>query len=76
LIRDAYLPPAVWAEIPQLVIPRDEMGVSAQEVKDTRHVIPITDDGATFNEKGKIVVNDDVMSAIYFEDKAMRMRQH
>jgi hypothetical protein len=76
MIRDAYLPPSVWAEIPQLVIPHDEMGISAQEVRDTRKVIPITDEGATLNEKNKIIVNDDVMSAIYFEDKALRMKMH
>jgi hypothetical protein len=74
--RDAYLPPSVWAEIPQLVIPRDEMGISAQEVRDTRPIIPITDEGATLNEKNKIIVNDDVMSAIYFEDKSLRMKMH
>ncbi|KAF2432622.1 putative DUF221 domain protein [Tothia fuscella] len=76
LIRDAYLPPSVWAEVPQLAIPRDEMGVSAQEVSHTRHIIPITDESATLNEKNKIVVNDDVMSALYFEDKSRRMRIH
>jgi hypothetical protein len=76
MTRDAYLPPAVWAEVPQLVIPRDEMGISVQEVRDTRKVIPITDEGATLNEKNKIIVNDDVMSAIYFEDKALQMKMH
>jgi hypothetical protein len=76
MIRDAYLPPSVWADAPQLVIPRDEMGISAQEVRDTRPIIPITDDGGTFNEKNKIIVNDDVLSALYFEDKKMRMKMH
>jgi hypothetical protein len=76
LVRDAYLPPSVWAETPHLAIPRDEMGISAQEVSHTNHIIPITDDGATLNEKNKIVVNDDVMARLYFEDKAWRMREH
>ncbi|KAE9962844.1 hypothetical protein BLS_009961 [Venturia inaequalis] len=73
--RDAYLPPSVWADIPQLIIPRDDGGVSAQEVRDSSKVIPITDQGAYFNEKNKIIVDDDFMSAVYFEDKALRMKE-
>jgi len=76
LVRDAYLPPSVWSETPYLVIPRDEMGISAQEVRHTNHIIPMTDDGGTLNEKNKIIVNDDVMTKLYFEDKTMRMREH
>lgn len=75
LDRDAYLPPSVWADIPQLIIPRDEGGVSTQEVRDSSKVIPITDKGAYFNEKNKIIVDDDFMSAVYFEDKALRMKE-
>jgi hypothetical protein len=75
LITDAYLPPSVWADIPQLVIPRDDGGVSAQEVRDSSKVVPITDQGAYFNEKNKIIVDDEFMSAVYFEDKAMRMKE-
>jgi hypothetical protein len=73
--RDAYLPPSVWADIPQLMIPRDDGGVSAQEVRDSSKVIPITDQGAYFNEKNKIIVDDEFMSAVYFEDKALRMKE-
>lgn len=66
LIRDAYLPPAVWAETPQVLIPRDEMGVSRQECRDTEKVgVPCSDSAAHLNEKNKIVVDDDVMSRIW-----------
>lgn len=53
--RNAYYNPAVTSEPPLLWIPRDEMGISRQEVAHTAKVLPITDDGAHFDEKGKIV---------------------
>lgn len=66
LMRDAYLPPAVWAETPQLLIPRDEMGVSRQECRDTEKVgVRCSDGAARLNEKNKIVVDDEVMSGIW-----------
>jgi calcium permeable stress-gated cation channel len=74
LINDAYLPPAVWTDLPQLVVPRDDGGVSAQEVRDSSKVVSITNQGAYLNEKNKIIVDDDFMSTIYFEDKAYRMK--
>lgn len=75
LVEDAYLPPSVWADMPQLVIPRDEGGVSAQEVRDSSKVAPITDQGAYLNEKNKIIVDEDFMSNVYFEDKALKMKE-
>lgn len=53
--HDAYYNPAVTAGSQLLWIPRDPMGVSRQEVRDTSKVIPITDEGATLDEKNKIV---------------------
>jgi hypothetical protein len=38
---------------------RDELGVSAQEIKETKKVIDISDEGARFNEKGKIEWDED-----------------
>lgn len=52
---DAYFNPAVTSQPQLLWIPRDPMGVSRQEVRDTSKVIPITDEGATLDEKNKIV---------------------
>jgi len=53
--RNAYYPPSVTSETPLLWIPRDEGGVSRQEVAHTSKVIPITDEGCTFDEKNKLV---------------------
>lgn len=53
--RDAYYNPAVKSPTPLLWIPRDPAGVSRQEVKHTGRVLPITDEGAYFDEKNKIV---------------------
>lgn len=53
--RDAYFPPSATSEAPLLWIPRDDAGVSKQEMSLTGQVIPITDDGASIGEKGEIV---------------------
>jgi len=74
LVKDAYLPPSVWAEVPRLVIPRDPAGISGPEVLESGKVIPITDAGATLDEKNKIVVDDDKMGELFFESKTQRMR--
>jgi hypothetical protein len=57
--RDAYQHPAVTNVAPLLWIPRDVMGVSRQECAHTNKVTPMTDEGAYFNEKGKIVWNEE-----------------
>ncbi|KIW01863.1 uncharacterized protein PV09_06712 [Verruconis gallopava] len=69
MVRDAYLPPSVWSDVPILVIPKDPLGISAQEIQQTPRVIPITDEAATLNEQGKIIVDDEKMGEIYFSDK-------
>lgn len=52
--RDAYLHPSIKAPIPQLWIPRDDLGVSRQEVLHSSKVIPITDEEAWLDEKNKL----------------------
>ncbi len=52
--REAYFPPTVKSNTPLLWIPRDNLGISAQECSDTRKFIPITDEGATIDDKAKI----------------------
>lgn len=70
LVRDAYLPPSVWTDTPQLLIPRDEMGVSRQECRDTEKFgVACTDGVARLDEKNKIVVDDDIMSGIWMGSK-------
>jgi len=51
----AYFNPAVTSQVPKLWIARDEMGISKKEIADTSVTLPISDDYATYNEKGKIV---------------------
>ncbi|KAI9795782.1 MAG: hypothetical protein M1825_001077, partial [Sarcosagium campestre] len=54
---------------PELLwIPRDAAGVSRQEVRHTSKVIPITDEGASLDEKNKIITNQEVAPPIY-QDK-------
>lgn len=66
--RDAYYNPAVSSAAPLLWIPRDAMGISRQEVAHTNPVIPMTDEGATLDDKGKIVWDPDTRPPI-FEEK-------
>ncbi|EMC91709.1 hypothetical protein BAUCODRAFT_79204 [Baudoinia panamericana UAMH 10762] len=53
--RSAFWHPAIKGETALLWIPRDPVGISRQEVRDTNHIIPITDEGAYLDDKGKIV---------------------
>lgn len=52
--RDAYFHPAISAQAPLLWIPRDELGVSRQEIQHSSKVIPITDEDSWLDEKNKI----------------------
>ena len=52
--REAYYHPAVVDRTPLLWVPRDQAGVSRQECAHTSRVTPMTDEGAYFNEKGKM----------------------
>ncbi|EXJ55521.1 hypothetical protein A1O7_08449 [Cladophialophora yegresii CBS 114405] len=69
--RDAYQDPAVNAVAPLLWVPRDVMGVSRQECLHTNKVTPMTDEGAGFDEKGKIRWDEDETGgrAPIFEEK-------
>ncbi|CBF89927.1 hypothetical protein AN0229.2 [Aspergillus nidulans FGSC A4] len=67
--RNAYYHPAISAQAPLLWIPRDEMGISAQEVAHTSRVIPITDEDAWLDEKNHIVWNVEKGVPPIFEEK-------
>ncbi|OCK81523.1 DUF221-domain-containing protein [Lepidopterella palustris CBS 459.81] len=68
--RDAYFPPSVKSPPMLIWIPSDKAGVSKQEVKDTAAKgIPITDDGASFDDKGKIVWGQEPRTAPIYEEK-------
>lgn len=53
--RDAFYHPAIASPTPLLWIPSDTMGVSKQECRHSSKIIPMTDEGAYFNEKNKLV---------------------
>ncbi|CEJ58432.1 hypothetical protein PMG11_07087 [Penicillium brasilianum] len=67
--RDAYCHPAVNSQVPLLWIPRDPAGVSRQEVAHTSRVIPITDEDAWLDNKGKISWDVDKGQPPIYEEK-------
>ncbi|GAO15716.1 hypothetical protein UVI_02043550 [Ustilaginoidea virens] len=58
--RDAYFPPSVNSEPPQLWIPEDSLGVSKHEITLTSKVIPISDKGAHLDEKNNVVWSENL----------------
>jgi hypothetical protein len=67
--QNAYCPPSVTSHTPLLWVPKDEGGVSAQEVAHTSKVIPITDEGAFLDEKNKLVWDAEGTRPPIWEDK-------
>lgn len=65
--REAYHHPAITNRTPLLWVPRDQAGVSRQECAHTSEVIPMTDEGAYYDEKGKLVVVKDDTAPIFQE---------
>jgi len=57
--QETYFHPAVTSRAPTLWVPRDVMGVSRVECKDTGEVIPMSDEAAHLDEKGRIVWDKD-----------------
>lgn len=67
--RDAYCHPAITSSAPLLWIPRDPLGISAQEVAHTSRVIPITDEDAFLDENAKVTWNVDKGEPPIYEEK-------
>lgn len=67
--RDAFYHPSITSETPVLWIPRDPIGVSRQEIAHTSRVIPISDEGARFDEKNKIVWDQDSQDIPIYNEK-------
>jgi len=67
--QNAYYPPSVISPTPLLWIAKDPCGVSAQEVAHTNKVIPITDEGAHFNEKNKVTWDTEGARPPIWEEK-------
>lgn len=74
--EEAYRHPAIISETPIVWIARDKFGLSKREIdgsiKDVGEGLEMTDEGAVFNEKGKIEWNqDDVEKAPIWEDEVV-----
>lgn len=57
VLRGAYSKSSVRDKSPRLWIPRDEGGVSVQEVMHSGRVVEISDQGAWLDDKGRLVVD-------------------
>ncbi|KAH9209246.1 hypothetical protein DL95DRAFT_526977 [Leptodontidium sp. 2 PMI_412] len=53
VLRDAYSPPSMRVRSPRLWLPRDGLGISAQEVRHCGMVVECTDEEAWVNERGQ-----------------------
>lgn len=67
--RDAFYHPAISSPTPLLWIPRDEMGVSRQECRHSSKAIPMTDEGAAFDEKGNMVWDQETARPPVYQEK-------
>jgi hypothetical protein len=65
----AYFNPNITSPVPQLWIVRDEMGISAREVRDSSEVVQISDENARFNEKNKVVWDENPEAAPIWEKR-------
>lgn len=67
-IKNAYLNPAFYKEQPKLWIPRDQLGLSAEQVQKARsHGVDITDEDATIDEKAKLEIQRDTLPGRDFD---------
>ncbi|KAK4174369.1 hypothetical protein QBC36DRAFT_333770 [Triangularia setosa] len=71
IVENAYNPPSVTSQTPLLWIPADAAGVSKQEIAHTSKVIPITDEGCTLNEKGKLEWDEEGTRPPVWEEKIL-----
>jgi hypothetical protein len=67
LARNAYYPPSMMLPSPKLWIPRDEAGVSRQEVTHTGKVIAVTDEGCYLDESNRVAVDFGVASPVLID---------
>lgn len=67
--RNAYYNPAITSDLGLMWIPRDPLGISREEVRETSKVTPITDEGAYLDEKNKIVWGQEDERPPIYEEK-------
>ncbi|KAL2886756.1 Duf221 domain-containing protein [Ceratocystis lukuohia] len=66
---NSYFPPSVNDKAPLLWIPQDAAGISKQEIAATEGIIAMTDEGASLNEKGHIVWDNETARPPIWEEK-------
>ena len=66
---EAYFHPAILSPPPILWVPKDDNGVSAQEVRDTSKVVQISNQGAHLDEKSKIVWDSSISDVPIAKEK-------
>lgn len=69
IAKHIYDPPAMYAEVPRLWIPRDTGGVSAQEVKHSSKFVQISDEDGTLDEKGSMSMDFSVTKHLREDDR-------
>lgn len=67
--RDAYYHPAISSPPPLLWIPRDPMGISRQECRHSSKVIPMTDEGASLDDKNKLTWDQESARPPIYKEK-------
>ena len=67
--RDAYYHPAISSKTPLLWVPNDQMGVSDQECRHSSKVIQMTNEGAHFDDKNKLVWDQESGRPPIYEEK-------
>lgn len=70
---EAYIHPAIISEVPIIWIARDKYGLSKQEIaatqKEAGEAVEITDEGAWFDDKGKVAWSEEIQKAPIYEDE-------
>jgi hypothetical protein len=76
--KRAFFNPSITSPTPVIWIVKDDMGISTREIHDTNKTVPglvITDEQATFNEKGKVywhgVEDGQAREAPVFDERVM-----
>ena len=67
--RDAFYHPAISSPTPILWIPKDEMGISAQECRHSSKVIPMTDEAAFFDDKANMTWDHESARPPIYQEK-------
>lgn len=66
--RTAYFHPAISRQTPILWFVRDQMGISEQEMRHSARILKVSDQGAWFDEKGRIRWDDgDLRGCVVWE---------